>query len=272
MKYFTILACALAAASASAPAMAAPNSPARLAALANLPDWSGIWEMGRPGPGQSFAPKTATPGALPAGGPGKDLDLPYKPDWQARYDARLKEYAALPDTLTPPDPTILTCAWGFPRMELGPANFEITVTPEETMIVFDPSEIRHIYTDGRTHPANLQPSPQGHSIGHWEGETLVVNTVALDPNLWLTASGAQLSPQASATEHWHLLDSSHIDDDVTITDPVAFTKPLSFTRHFHKVTDHSHQIMQNCFENDREELKNGYIETIYSDSSEGKSQ
>ena len=245
------------------------NSAARLAAFAQLPDWTGIWEMGRAGPGQVFQPPK---GGKLTGGPGRDLNLPYKPAWEARYEARQKEYAALPDTLTPPDPTITVCSWGFPRMELGPANFEITVTPEETMIVFDPSEIRHIYTDGRPHPTNLTPSPQGHSIGHWEGQTLVADTVGLDPTLWLTASGAQLSPKADITERWSMQDQDHISDQITIVDPIAFTKPLTFTRKFRRVKDTKHQIMQNCFENDREQMKNGYIETIYSDPNQGSSQ
>jgi len=251
----------------AANAQAAPNEAARLAAFAKLPDWTGIWEMGRPGPGQVFqSPKS---GAAPAGGPGRELILPYRPDWEARYEARQKEYAALPDTLSPPDPTITVCSWGFPRMELGPANFEITITPEETMIVFDPSEIRHIYTDGRPHPAHLKPSPQGHTIGHWEGDVLVTDTVGLDPNLWLTSLGGQVSPKAHITERWSMPDPSHISDQITIDDPIAFTKPLTFTRKFHRVTDTKHQIMQNCFENDREQMKNGYIETIYSDPSQG---
>jgi len=248
-------------------AHAQTNSAARLAAFAKLPDWTGVWEFGRPTPSQAF---NSSKGSKPSGGAGKNLQLPYRPDWEARYQARQKLYAALPDTLTPPDPTITVCSWGFPRMELGPANFEITVTPEETMFVFDPSEIRHIYTDGRPHPANLKPSPQGHSIGHWEGQTLVADTIGLDPTLWLTAGGAQLSPEADITERWSMADPSHISDQITIIDKIAFTKPLTFTRTFYRVQDIKHQIMQNCFENDREQMKNGFIETIYSDT--GSSQ
>jgi len=67
-------------------------------------------------------------------------------------------------------------------------------------------------------------------------------------------------------------DQDHISDQITIVDPIAFTKPLTFTRKFRRVKDTKHQIMQNCFENDREQMKNGYIETIYSDPNQGSSQ
>ena len=70
----------------------------------------------------------------------------------------------------------------------SPAIFEWRITPEETTIVDTINGIRHIYTDGRSHPPadEIWPTKVGDSIGHWEGDTLVVDTVAIKPDVLLT--------------------------------------------------------------------------------------
>ncbi len=57
--------------------------------------------------------------------------------------------------------------------------FQVAVTPEETLFLFEYGEVRHIYTDGRSHPGkdDLWPTPMGDSIGRWQGETLVIDTL-----------------------------------------------------------------------------------------------
>jgi len=97
-----------------------------------------------------------------------------------------------------------TCTRGFPAIMEGPQLFQIVVLPEETLLVFENQQVRHIYTDGRRHPSeeDLWPTRLGDSIGRWEGDTLVVDTIALTtsepiaPRAWLS----MLSDQAHFTE------------------------------------------------------------------------
>jgi hypothetical protein len=127
-------ACGVALALLAAPLCAQVNSPERLAAWAQLPDWSGQWEMGPPPGGPPPAGGPAVVGNLPVRGPGLDVPLPFNAAWQAKYDTYRQSLAAIGESDAAPDTTVTECIWGLPRMQLGPALFEITVTPEETMI------------------------------------------------------------------------------------------------------------------------------------------
>ena len=107
----------------------------------------------------------------------------------------------------------------------APWMFEVAVLPEETLLIFENGQVRHLYTDGRAHPSNddLWPTPLGDSIGHWEGDTLVVDTVArlssepLAPRAWVS----MLSDRAHFTERLRLLDEDDVEDQLTIEDPIS---------------------------------------------------
>ena len=85
--------------------------------------------------------------------------------------------------------------------------------------------MRHIYTDGRTHPADFNPSYMGHSIGHWEGGTLVVDTVGLNGKAWLDRVGHPESDQMHVMERIHRVDDHTLQVDLTFDDPKSYTKP-----------------------------------------------
>lgn len=258
-------------------AQAANNSAARVEEFSKLPDWTGLWEMGRPGgpggPGAPGGPGPAAPAnaagsapppaALPVGPPD---DYPYNAEWQARHDVQKAKYAAASGTEQIPDNTVTQCVWGFPRVLSGPYEFEVTVTPEQTMFNYDIREFRHIWTDGRGHPPSsvLKPAPVGHSIGHWEGQTLIVDTVGIKAGLWLNGVGATLSDQAHITERWTQTDHDHLQDEVTIEDPVAFTKPYHGTHSFRRVTDTNRIVQQDCFENIHEVQEGDKVRTVFS--------
>jgi hypothetical protein len=107
------------------------------------------------------------------------------------------------------------------------------VTPEKTWIVVD-KETRRIYTDGREFPPEDERwgTMLGISIGHWEGQTLVVETVSVKTGIWADTTPAVLSDQARFTERIRQTDANTIEDQITITDPVAFTKPWVVTKRY----------------------------------------
>ncbi len=254
------------------PADAELNSKQRVAAFSKLPNWIGLWEMGMgaggpPAAAAAAAPAPAAPTAAPAAAPvvfGPRENWPFTDAARAQYEALQKRLAALEGTEQMPDTTVTECTWGFPRVLSGPYQFEVTVTPELTFFNYDIREFRHIWTDGRQHPAKLVPSSSGHSIGHWEGETLVVDTVGVRGGQWITGQGMTLSGKTHFTERWSQLDKDRLQAEVTIDDPEQFTKPYVLTRQFKRITDTQRMIQQNCFENVHEVKEGDKIITIFS--------
>jgi hypothetical protein len=108
-----------------------------------------------------------------------------------------------------------------------------------------------IYTDGRPHPDDLDPSFQGHSIGRWEGDTLVVDTVGIKPIVAL-AMGMKHSGKLRITERIHLAkgDPNTLLVEMTLNDPDALEKPFSQTLTFKRSRDWD-LIEFICAENDR---------------------
>jgi hypothetical protein len=84
---------------------------------------------------------------------------------------------------------------------------------------------RTIYTDGRAHPANLSPSDRGHSIGHWEGDTLVVDTVGFGERVWIDNLGMPTTDQLHTIERFTRTDYNTIKYEITVDDPGAYTAP-----------------------------------------------
>jgi len=208
------------------------NSKERIGGLARLPDWSGMWEPAT-GPGGNAAPKAGGANGSTAAA-SRPQQLPYNPTWTSTRE---------------PDNAVTQCVWGLPRLLDGAYTVEITVLPEQTFMAYDVGEYRHIWTDGRKHPKHVTATSTGHSVGQWEGETLLVHTVGLLSGIWVNNAGATLSDKADVTEHWNQLDKDHLKVDVTIDDPVALIKPYTSTRRYQRVTEINRQPQQNCFEN-----------------------
>jgi hypothetical protein len=125
------------------------------------------------------------------------------------------------------DPVYHTCApLGFPRIFLYPLPMQIAQTPGEVIMLFEYDSARHqIYTDGRKHDTSLGPLWMGDSIGHWEGDTLVADTVNFNDKTWLDRMGHAHSDALHVIEHIRRVDRDHLVDDITIDDPKAYTKP-----------------------------------------------
>jgi hypothetical protein len=120
---------------------------------------------------------------------------------------------------------------GGPRQWLTPYGAEFLEMPEQKLAyVFDiggPHTYRTIYMDGRTHPADLTPSFYGHSIGWWEGDTLVVDTVGFNEGFWIDRGQLPHTEQLHLLERYTRTSVGSMRYELTIDDPGAYT--ASFT-------------------------------------------
>ena len=125
------------------------------------------------------------------------------------------------------DPLYHTCApIGFPIIYLYPLPMQIVQAPGEVIMLFEWDSLRHqIFTDGRPHDTTLGPLWMGDSIGHWEGDTLVADTVNFNDKTWLDRMGHPHSEALHVVERIRRIDHDHMVDDITMEDPKAYTKP-----------------------------------------------
>jgi hypothetical protein len=126
--------------------------------------------------------------------------------------------------------------------------------PEVTVILSESQRtFRIIYTDGRGHHPEVWDYPEwmGSSIGRWEKDTLIVDTIAINEQSWLDTSGHEHSNKLKLTERFRLSDANTLEHTVTYDDPVFFAKPFTTRRTFKRqigdrVMDHS------CVENEQD--------------------
>jgi len=108
---------------------------------------------------------------------------------------------------------------------------------------------RTIFTDGRPLPAEPNPTWMGYSIGHWEGETLVVETAGFNDRSWLDIEGHPHTEALRITERYRRRDFGHMDLEITIDDPKAFTRPFSLKLNKTLLADSD--LLEGVCENDR---------------------
>jgi hypothetical protein len=118
---------------------------------------------------------------------------------------------------------------GVARQFITPYGVEIVDLPEiQRVYIFDiggPHTYRTVYMDGRTHPRNLEPSFYGHSIGWWEGDTLVVDTVGFNEGFWMDRGGLPHTDRLHTIERLTRLDYNSLRYELTVDDPGAYTQP-----------------------------------------------
>jgi hypothetical protein len=111
----------------------------------------------------------------------------------------------------------------------------------------DGNRMRRIYTDGRPHPEDPDPTLHGHSIGHWEGETLVVDTVAIVPQAYIAISEAAGIPNNGdmhIVERIHLAGPNILQDEMEITAPKVLTGPWKTTRMYRRYPERHYEITE----------------------------
>ncbi len=146
--------------------------------------------------------------------------VPFQPWAKVLYDSRQVHEL---------EPHARCKASGTARQFLTPYGVEFVDLPDQDrMFIFDiggPHTFRTIYMDGRSHPADLSPSYYGHSIGWWEGDTLVVDSTGFNEGFWLDRRGLPHTEQMHTVERFTRLNESLIDYEITVYDPGAYTAP-----------------------------------------------
>jgi hypothetical protein len=132
------------------------------------------------------------------------------------------------------DPFVMMCS---PQGPTGGwqdnSPFEIIQSPKRVLIIFEMNhEIRQIWTDGRQHPKDFGHNWMGHSIGHWEGDTLVVDTIGLNDLPWLDKAGHVHSDALHLVERIQRVSHDRFLLNITFDDPKTFTMPWTAHRSF----------------------------------------
>jgi hypothetical protein len=110
----------------------------------------------------------------------------------------------------------------------GGGGVQIFQTPGMMIVVYDHrNSVRYIYTDGREHPKILELTWNGHSVGRWDGDTLVVDTVGLRDESWLDSDGHEHSPQLRVVERLRRPTAGSLEIERTLSDPIALAKPVT---------------------------------------------
>ena len=156
---------------------------------------------------------------------------------------------------TAKDPTGICLPPGPSRAFTAPFPFLVVQHNDAIGLLFEYQTIwRMVYMDGRPHPADIAEYPQfmGHSIGRWEGDALVVDTVGIDERSWLDTAGHEHSDKLRLTERFMKKSADTIEYTVTFDDPVFFTKPWSLTRTFSRGKPSDRIMPYTCTENNRD--------------------
>jgi hypothetical protein len=137
---------------------------------------------------------------------------------------------AVEDSNDPVNPTTISALGcfppGVPRIYLQPFPMEIIQTSGRVMIFYEFSHlVRQIFIDGRKHNTDLGATWMGDSIGKWEGDTLVVDTIGFNDKTWLDRAGHPHSTELHVTERIRRPDHDTLQIAVTMDDPKAYTKP-----------------------------------------------
>ena len=157
---------------------------------------------------------------------GAGIDVPLLPGPKAVYE---KHRASL----SKDDPEARCLPPGVPRMSTTPYPWSFIQTKDLLTIVYEGGAHiwRKVFLDGRPHDPQVVETWLGNSIGHWEGDTLVVETVGQNDITWIDESGIPHSNEMKVTERISRPDLGHLSIEHIIEDPKTFSKPWSFTTH-----------------------------------------
>ena len=200
-------------------------------ALAKLPDFSGVWN---PNISDQNAQITSNP-------------TPWRPELQPQIDRLISEEKA-----GRPKGLFVDCLpEAMPSWMLITHNaMEILYSPGRVTILgeSDGNRLRRIYTDGRAHPPDPDPTFHGHSIGHWEGDTLVVDTIGVLPQTYVAVSesvGVPNNGDLRVSERFHLgPEQDVLYDDIEISAPHVLQKPWKTTRKYFRQRARKYDIVE----------------------------
>ena len=193
---------------------AATNSAPAWAAIGKLPDWSGTWALTN-----------------------KDHERATKETQLMKFTAKYQQKLEA-DRRAPAVESLGKCLpAGMPGLMMHTIGFEWLFTPGRVTLITENGEVRRIRTDGSMHLdlAELGPTYEGDSIGHWEGKTLVVDTVGFENGMLLKNGSALAGKKSQLIERITQTDKDHIQIESVIADPDIFSEPYKSTRTYEHV-------------------------------------
>ena len=225
----------------TADALAATGPNARAPVVTRLPDWSGVWVLTDESWEEAQLAFTGRDkGAVPLNG---------------KFMAMRAENLAAPGGLA--ENSVRCMPSGTPSSGSLPMGHEYLFTPGRVTMIFEDDEVRRIDTSGRGHPAlaDLMPTLAGHSIGHWEGSTLIVDTIGISPQAEFF-----IGLRVTATVHIHerisRKDKNNLVIDTVVEDPMMFIKPYSYTRVYKHSNDPPFEYLP-CTDDNRDTTVEG---------------
>jgi hypothetical protein len=183
------------------------------------PDLSGVWQA----LGVSLTGETPAPAPAPAPGPARGAGRgpreapPYKPE----LVAKVRELVADPAN----SPSARCLLLGVPAITMNPMPLEIVQTPKKTVILYEVMRAYRIIPTDRDHPKDLDPTYMGDSVGHWDGDTYVVDVTGFNDKTWLDGAGHFHSDALHVVERYTRTPQDTIHYEVTAEDPNVLTKP-----------------------------------------------
>ena len=181
---------------------------------ASVPNISGTWFT------RGFNPRTK---------PDDGSETPWLPWTQQAYEKREKARQAGAPMV---DPTAACLPSGIPRLIAAPYPIQIVQTPDKVVFLYEVQHLFRVIHMNAKHPAKVTPSFMGHSVGHWEGDTLVVDTVGLTLKTQVDENGTLHTDQLRVVERIRKVSETAFEDRFTIYDSKAFTKPWTAVRNF----------------------------------------
>lgn len=236
------------AAAQSAAAKAQPGAKAIPRLADGKPDFNGVWDH----PRASDVTKSFNGCAAGTAGCKQEgmAELPYTEwglaqwkDVEGRFD-----YSAY------------CLPWGYTRAWGTEYPVEIVQTPQRLALLFESNNIFHVVpTDGRSHPAKVDPNWLGNSVGHYEGDTLVIDTIGYNGKTWIDNAEHPSSDQLHLIERYTHIDADHVQFEITWDDPKTYTKPVKNTRVLSRMKKGEELMEYWCMENNKDLLEGHLI-------------
>jgi hypothetical protein len=222
------------------------------------PDLSGVWrfvDSPEARPGTPPPPGVSAPGiGLPVRGLYQFFDigstlkdgLPFQP-----WAAELRKQRVAQGNKDNPDAHCLPL--GLMQLHTHPQPRQIVQAPGLILMIYEAnSGLRQIFTDGRGLPSSdAQPWWYGYSVGHWDGDTLVVETRGFRDDVWLDVEGSPLTEAAKMTERFRRLNYGNLEIEITVDDRKAYTEPWTVKVN-HRIMPDADLIEFVCNENEKD--------------------
>jgi hypothetical protein len=147
------------------------------------------------------------------------------------------------------DPGRFCQAPGMPSLALGGADYplEIIITPAQVTILMElHQQVRRVFMNVDSHPERVFPQRNGHSIGRWDDNTLVVDTIGIRA---ITYGSVPHSEQVHVVERWRVIDDgASLVNELTITDPIMFAEPIVLRQYYTRAPAGTRMLEYECTE------------------------